>query len=359
MTEHTIPLITVRGSYAEVGAAIGDACAATIERECDTGNWEIPSGRSVEDQLALADRYAEATRPLLPWVFEELDGCAEAVGIDPRALWAACIEEIWYEPRVAGQVGAAIDGRCSDLVATPPATADGHTWTAHTNDMSRTYQHDLVAVERTCGDDPTILSIGNGIWLSVGWNDAGLNLTGNELSPNDERIGIPREIQVRAMLRERTLRGMTDVALHPARASSYNNVLVDASGAVANVEGSATSAEVTAADDDGHLVHTNHYVCGSMLAYEGDPEYANLSATRYRRAAELLAGAPAGSITMDTLHGFLQDHANAPDSLCRHEAPGRTTVTAFWSVADVTTSTIRFGRGNPCDSVVQEYTFPG
>jgi hypothetical protein len=26
----------------------------------------------------------------------------------------------------------------------------------------------------------------------VGWNDASLSLTGNELSPNDERVGIPR-----------------------------------------------------------------------------------------------------------------------------------------------------------------------
>ena len=57
-----------------------------------------------------------------------------------------------------------------------------------------------------------------------------------------------------------------------------------------------------------------------MLAYEGDPEYAERSATRYNRAAELLASAPAGIITMETLHGFLQDHENAPDSLCRHEA---------------------------------------
>jgi isopenicillin-N N-acyltransferase-like protein len=357
MSEHTIPLITVAGSYAEVGAAIGDACASPIERECDPTTWEIPAGRSLEDQLALADRYADATRPIMPWVFEELEACADAVGVDPRALWACCIEEIWYEPRIAGEVGAAIDGRCSDMVAVAPATADGHTLTAHNNDMSRTYQHDLVAIERTCGDDPTILSIGNGIWLSVGWNDRGLNLTGNELSPNDERIGIPREIQVRAMLREPTLEAMTQVALHPARASSYNNVLVDASGAVANVEGSATAAEVTGADDAGHLVHTNHYVCGSMLAYEGDPEYAELSATRYNRAAELLASAPAGTITMETLHGFLQDHENAPDSLCRHEAEGRTTVTAFWSVADVTDGRIWFGRGNPCDSAQQEFSF--
>jgi isopenicillin-N N-acyltransferase-like protein len=356
-TAPPIPLLRVAGSYEEVGAAIGAACLDTIVRECNAGEWNVPAGRSIVEQLALADRYADVTRPLMPWLFEELAGCAAAANVDPRALWARCIEEIWYEPRTAGLPGAAIAGRCSDLVAVAPATAEGHTLTAHNNDMSRRYQHDLVAIERTCGDDPTILTIGNGIWLSVGWNDAGLNLTGNELSPNDERIGIPREIQVRAMLRERTLQGMVDVALHPDRASSYNNVLVDADGSVANVEGSATTAEVTAADDDGHLVHTNHYVCGPMLAYEGDPEYAELSERRYARAAELLAGAPPGSITMDVLRGFLSDHENAPDSLCRHEAEGRTSVTAFWCIADVTDGAIRYGRGNPCDSEVQDYRF--
>jgi isopenicillin-N N-acyltransferase like protein len=355
--EHTIPLFRFSGTYAEVGAQIGDACAATLERACDTSAWTMPAGRSIDQQLSLADAYAEATRPIMPWIFEELEGAAEATGVDPRALWACCIEEIWYEPRAAGRIGTAIDGRCSDMVAAPPATADGHTLTAHNNDMSRDYQHDLVAIERRCADDPAILTIGNGIWISVGWNDAGLNLTGNELSPNDERVGVPRETQVRAMLRERSLQGMVDVALHPARASSYNNVLVDANGAVANVEGSATAAEVISTDDRGHLVHTNHYVCGSMLGYEGDPDYADRSAARYRRAAELLATAPAGTITMDMLHGFLTDHENAPDSLCRHEAPGRTTVTAFWSVADVTDGAIRFGRGNPCESEAQEYRF--
>jgi isopenicillin-N N-acyltransferase-like protein len=352
-----IPLLRLSGSYRDVGAAIGDACRDTIVRECDTASWKAPLGRSAAEQLALADAYAAVARPRMPWLFEELDGCAEAAGVDPRALWACCIEEIWYAPRSPGRSGAAIAGRCSDLVATGPATADGHTLTAHTNDMSRRYQEDLVAIERSCGDDPTILTIGNGIWISVGWNDAGLNLTGNELSPNDERVGIPREIQVRAMLRERTLAGMVEVALDPARASSYNNVLVDAGGGVANVEGSATAAEVTGVDANGHLVHTNHYVCSTMLPYEGDPAYAEHSAIRYRRAAELLAGAPAGTVTMEVLHGFLQDHEHAPDSLCRHEAPGRTTVTAFWCVADVTAGTIRYGRGNPCDSTVQEFRF--
>ncbi|HTG48555.1 MAG TPA: C45 family peptidase [Actinomycetota bacterium] len=359
MAEHPIPLLRAAGTYREVGAAIGEASAGTLVRECDTASWAIPSDRTVDEQLALADRYAEPTRAAMPWIFEELEGSAEAAGVDPLALWACCIEEIWYEPRAAGRPGAAIAGRCSDLVAVPPATADGHVLTAHNNDMSRRYQHDLIAIERTCNDDPSVLTIGNGIWISTGWNDAGLNLTGNELSPNDERIGIPREIQVRAMLREPTLQGMLEVALHPDRASSYNNVLVDASGAVANVEGSATAAFVTGADDEGHLVHTNHYVCDAMLPYEGDPEYAVLSARRYARAADLLAAAPAGTVTVELLHTFLQDHEGAPDSLCRHEAPGRTSVTAFWCVADLTDGMVRFGRGNPCDSEVQEHRFAG
>ncbi len=159
------------------------------------------------------------------------------------------------------------------------------------------------------------------------------------------------------MLRERTLDAMVTVALHPARASSYNNVLADAEGRVVNVEGSATSAELTGPDGRGHLVHTNHYLCASMLAYEGDPEYAAISAVRARRAAELLDAAPPASITMETLRAFLSDHENAPDSLCRHPHPDRSSITCFWCVADLHDGVVRFGRGNPCASVQQEYVF--
>jgi isopenicillin-N N-acyltransferase like protein len=356
-TPHTIPLLRVEGSYRDVGSAIGEFCLDTIVRACDPAEWSVPAGRTPSDQLALADRYAEPTRAAMPWVFEEIEGCAEATDVDPRALWACCIEEIWYEPRTAASAGAAIEGRCTDLVAVPPATAHDHVLTAHNNDMSRRYMDDLVAIERSCADDPAILTIGNGIWISVGWNDAGMNLTGNELSPNDERVGIPRETQVRAMLRERTLEGMVDVALHPDRASSYNNVLVDRDGGVANVEGSATDAIVTGADEGGRIVHTNHYVCDAMLRFEGDHDYAELSAIRYRRAAELLGAVPEGTVTMDVLREFLSDHENAPDSICRHEAAGRSSLTCFWSVADMTDGLIRYGRGNPCDSVAQEFRF--
>lgn len=358
VTPHTIPVLRFEGSYRDVGLQIGEACADVIDRAV-AFDEELPPGRTRVDQLSLASRYRDLTAEAMPWLVEELDGAAEGADVDPLALFACSVEEIWYLPRTPGG-GPSIGGRCSDLVAAPPATADGHVLVAHNNDLSPHYRDELVAIERRVPGDPTVFTIGNGIWISVGWNSAGLSLTGNELSPNDERIGIPRELQVRAMLRDTSLDAMVGTALRHDRASSYNNVLASSDGSIVNVEGSATSVEMTEPDEHGHLVHTNHYVCDAMLTFEGDPAYARRSAVRYARAEELLASQPDGSVTEERLRDMLSDHEHAPDSLCRHageDADG--SVTCFWCVADVTDMRITFGRGNPCDSVAQEFAFAG
>lgn len=356
VTPHTIPLLRIEGTYREVGRQIGDACAEVIQRAVAFDD-DLPQGRTRADQLALAERYRSLTSTAMPWIREELDGAAEGADVDPLALFACAVEEIWYEPRTTGG-GAAIDGRCTDVVATAPATTDGHVLVGHNNDLSPRYRDELVAIERSVPGDPSVFTIGNGIWISVGWNAAGLSLTGNELSPNDERIGIPRELQVRAMLRDSSLDAMTGTALRHDRASSYNNVLASSNGDVVNVEGSATSAEMTEPDERGHLVHTNHYVCDTMLPFEGDPVYARRSAVRYARAIELLDAQPDGSVTEERVREILSDHEHAPDSLCRHAEDGVAgSVTCFWCVVDVTDMKITFGRGNPCDSVAQEFVF--
>ena len=333
-----IELLRVAGSHAEVGEQIGHACRDLVRGSCAALSAET---------IAAAAPYRAVTARELPWLVEELDGVARAAAVDPLALFATGIEEL-DEPAPEPARG------CSDMVACPPATADGSLWVAHTNDLSAASQERLIAIEWRVDDDPVVFTIGVGPWISVGFNSAGLALTGNELTPNDNRVGIPRLMQVRDILRRRTLDDAVAAALHPKRASSYNNVLSHRDGGVVSVEGSATDAELLRPGEAGTLAHTNHYVTDRMRRYEGDVDYATHSDVRYRRALRWLA---TGDITPAHLRAALSDHSDAPDSICRHLQPGSQTKTVFWCIADVTRGEITYGRGNPCDSDDQLYVF--
>ncbi len=296
-----MPFLRVEGSHRDCGRQIGEAAPAVLRRAVEF-DADLPAGRSRAGQLALAARYRDATLAATPWLVDEIDGAAEGAGVDPLALFAASIEEIWTVRPSQATDGEVVDGRCSDMVAAPPATADGHIWVGHTNDLSPASEASVMAIEWHVPGEPVVLSLGIGPWISVGWNSAELSLTGNELSPNDERIGVPRLLMVREQLTARTLDEAVAMALRPDRASSYNTVFAHRDGGVVNVEGSAADAEVTTPSPAGTLAHTNHYACERMRRYEGDPAYAVRSSVRLGRALQLLdgvdgAGPAAGSIT--------------------------------------------------------------
>jgi len=337
MPPELLPLVHAAGTHAEVGARIGSASASAVLRS---------AAAMSAAQIEAARPYREVTERELPWLVEELDAVAAGAGADRLAVFAAGIEEL--------DTGGEGEGACSDMVARPPASVDGHLWVAHNNDLSPEVEPDIVATEWRVPGDPVVFTIGIGPWISVGFNSAGLALTGNEVSPNDNRIGIPRLLHVRDILRRRTLDEAVEAALSPHRASSYNTILSHRDGGVVNVEGSATEAELIRPGPGGTLAHTNHYVSAKMLPFEGDPEYAAGSAVRYRRALEWLAP---GQITEHVLRRALQDHTGAPHSLCRHPEHGAQSKTVFWCLADVTERTITYGRGNPCDSLDQRYAF--
>lgn len=310
-----IPLVRAHGTHAKAGAAIGAATRDAIRR------------RATGEHLELATRYRDVTLEYLPWIVEELDAAARAADVDPLALFAASVEELEPEaPR-----------GCTDVVV--------GRLVAHNNDLDAADEQDVVAIEWRVEGRPAAFTLGIGPWISVGWNEAGLSVTGNELDPNDERVGIPRLLQVRDVLTRTTLDDAVEAVLHPARASSYNWVLASPEGAV-NVEGSATAAEVRPLEDV--LVHTNHYEEPPMQRYARRRDHAG-SRARYARAHELAA---AGTPPVE----ILRDHANAPNSICGHgRADG--TKTVFWCLADVEARRIEYGRGTPCASTAQVYAF--
>ena len=320
-----IPLVRASGSHTQAGAAVGEATAPAIRRRS--------SALATDRCKGLSAPYRAVTTEHLPWVTEELDSAAGAASVDPLALFAASVEELATDCCKGGK-------GCTDLVVHL-----GSLLVAHNNDLDAADEDDVVAIEWRVDGEPAIFTLGIGPWISVGWNEAGLSVTGNELDPNDERVGIPRLLQVRDVLTRTMLADAIDAALHPARASSYNWVLASPEGAV-NVEGSATAAEVRELDDA--LVHTNHYEEPPMQRYARKGDHAG-SRARYGRAHELLEeGTPPLQI--------LSDHENAPNSICRHSGPDGVK-TVFWCVADVAARRIEYGRGNPCASEAQVYEF--
>jgi hypothetical protein len=155
-----------------VGIQIGAATAGVVRRHAAAVD---PAA------LAQAAAYRAATAEELPWLVEELDGVAEGAGADPLAVFADSIEELELDATVPA-------GRCSDLVARAPATADGHVWVAHTNDLAPESEDELVAIEWRVPGDPVVFTIGVGPWISVGFNSDGLALTKAFTRINDSKL---------------------------------------------------------------------------------------------------------------------------------------------------------------------------
>src|SRR3990172_6446458 len=89
-----IPFLVVAGSHRDVGRQLGEATTDVI-REAVAFDASLPAGRSLDEQLALAARSRDATLRATPWLVDEIDGAADAAGVDALALFAASIEEIW------------------------------------------------------------------------------------------------------------------------------------------------------------------------------------------------------------------------------------------------------------------------
>jgi isopenicillin-N N-acyltransferase-like protein len=333
----SIPVIRVAGTHREAGVAIGAATSEYIRRSVEAAEFD--------HDIVL--RYRGASVKHLPWVVEELDAAARAAEVDPLALFADAVLEL-------STFSQKVPAHCTDVAAVPALTADGHLLVAHNNDLSAGDENDVVAIEWKVEGEPTIFTLGLGPWISVGWNEAGLSITGNEVAPKDEGVGIPRLLQVRDVLTRTTLTEATRAILHPARASSYNWVVAQ-DDVVMSIEGSATAAEPIAPAEDGTLAHTNHYVHPEMVDFEASASSEG-SAARLQRAKELMTESLEEAVTRTRLREILSDHEGS-EPLCRHGSTPGDSQTAFWCIADVTARTVMYGRGNPCDSEAQLYVF--
>lgn len=344
--EIKIPVIHVKGNHYQVGFQIGTHMKKQLNELIKQSKDYIANKTEMKwkDVRAQSQLFLEYSKKYMPEYVEEIRGAADASGIDLVDLFSDLCEEIFSKNYLNG---------CSDLIASGDVTTDGSVLVAHNNDTSLDIEKYAVVIHYQVEGEPEILAVGyGGLAISIGFNSAGISLTGNELSMNDMKIGVPRMLLCRKILAAKTIGEAIDAAIFQPRASNYNMVLADENGEIYSIEGSATDYEAIYATD-GYLVHTNHYIAPRMRKYELDPRALTSSIVRYNRANRLMKNNK-GKISVDLLEKMLKDHVNRPRSLCRHGSYVKTT---FSVIINLNKKTMLLAKGNPCESKYFEYTF--
>jgi isopenicillin-N N-acyltransferase like protein len=355
-----ISIIQTGGTHYQVGYQIGLAAGTslTVLHEEMVARY----GAKWPPLIAASRGFLGATERELPQVVEELRGCAAGAGIPFDDLFLMSLEELLYE-EVRGESAEpdsptlgerkASGAGCSDLAAGPPATADGAVWLAHNNDLGQRSREHLYVTRFCAAGEPEILAVTiGGIFISIGLNEAGISLTGDQLYANDSRVGVPRLLVVRQILAQPSFEAALQAALLPSRASSYNNLIASRDGRIVNVEGSATDYELLWAAG-GATVHTNHYLASRMKQFEPANYWTAPSAARCARGYEYRSKYH-GRISKRVCERFLRDHVYAPWSVCKHAGDA---VTVFSAIINLNRNELWLTDGNPCESEYALYGF--
>lgn len=350
MAIDSIPVIEVSGPHRQVGQEIGARMKPRLQGMMERMREDLPAGASWKDMLQQGRLCLAHTRAVYPQYVEELEGIAEGADLPFDEVFLGMCEELWEA--AAWRVGGARRAKgCTDFAARGRATVKGATLLAHTNDLSPETEEDLVILRVQAGDEPEFLAVSpGGLGFSAGFNAAGISMTGNQVSSNDVRPGVPRAMIVRAILAARRLGEAMDACLLPRRASNYNNIIADPYGEIYSMEGSATDCEPLYVEGD-LLAHANHYTSLPMRRFEADRNDIGGSVIRHHRAMRLLRENE-GRLSPQLFQSLMADHANYPASICKH---GIDSVTVFSLIIDLNALRAWIGRGRPCQTTYVEY----
>ena len=335
-----VRVVTVEGSHYEAGFQLGTELKANLVRNVRA----MQTQHDWEQVRSEAQVFLQYSKRVVPEYVAEIQGAADAAGLELGDLFTTICEEI-------GDPNYRFTRGCSDLIASDDVTRDGHVLVGHNNDTHSSTEERVTIVHYRVDGEPEIVAVGyGGLGISVGYNSAGVSLTGNQLDSNDMRAGVPRMLLVRKILAARTIVEAIDAAVLQPRASNYNQVISDANGEIYSIEGSATDYEPIYAED-GYHVHTNHYTTLPMRHFEFDRQGISSSIVRYNRGRRLIKQ-QLGQITVESLQEMLSDHVGHPRSICRHGTGVKTT---FSVVIDLSTLTMYLAWGNPCVEDYLEY----
>jgi isopenicillin-N N-acyltransferase-like protein len=236
--------------------------------------------------------------------------------------------------------GALKDGECTAMGVTAAASRTGQAWLAQNWDWMGRQREALVLLHTQGPSGQSITTLTEaGMLAKIGINQSGFALGLNILRSHRDgtRVGVPVHVLLRHLLdcdsvaqaRERLQALQSDLGLGFGAAS--NVPCADAEGQAACFEVSPAGwAEVT--PTQGVVVHTNHFVCESLLAEQAPMGPGLSSHNRLSTAGQHALQTPIGQADLER---FLRDESDGFLSICRSPDPSVPPESRVESVAGI------------------------
>jgi isopenicillin-N N-acyltransferase-like protein len=359
--------IQARGSYRELGRAVGEGARDAVHASVDFFRDHFSAmtqGRlsfAQAERLALA--YAEEARRWTPLHLEELEGVAEGAGLPlAQLLVPNCGEEFTAnEAGEGGQPALAPGGpRSGDHCTAVAVAAGGRHVIGHNMDWYVVDAPNNVMFDLTVPDGTRIMGIAGAPYLlMLGMTSHGVGNVSNSVHSNDNRVGVPNAFVRRASLEGVSLEAARERALLAARARGTNHFFADTRGRLWDIETSATASAFVDHSSVGYMAHTNHYVAAEMAPFEA-VTYEE-SPTRLATAEAILAeGIGRGDDPVELVARALRCHEPAPEqAICGHpdesEPPAEQGMTVGSMICDLDERRIYVCAGPPCENPYQMY----
>jgi isopenicillin-N N-acyltransferase like protein len=366
VTEHRLPIITVTGGARERGAQYGAKAARLVRRTraayeevyAHFATWDWDRVRSE------AQAFVEPITRFHPASIEEMRGIAEGARLDFLDVLAMNLRtEIMFaaKARTAGaEPPPALE--CTSFAA---RTFDGTQLAGQTWDWLTFSAETIVVLEAVPDDGPAWMTVVEaGLLAKLGMNDRGLVVATNALvsSADVGSPGVPYHVMLRALLDCRTPTEAATLLQLVTRASSANYLIVNGDGLAVDAEtrpGGFDAIAWEVPDDDGMLLHANHFSVGPHHVTDVGVKLMADSLFRLQRVRRLARDAIGGGV--NDWKRILSDHAGHPMGICCHPEPGAHAMDQWTTAAGVVFEPARrrahVSVGNPCDGewIVRDY----
>ena len=346
-TNNSFPILEVKGSYYDIGYAIGSQFNKEIN-DVFNKRWQWFEGMketTFKDNKTLFDGLLAASKKHFPKYIEEIKGLAEGSGISFDDMFLMNIKS------ETGALKSSMQNETPGCSTICYNNSDNIIF-AHNEDGDEANNGNMFVVKATPPSGvsfivltyPSII-MGNG----PGFNDHGIIQTTNYIASTKWNIGIPRYILGRAVLESKSLDEAIDIVSHRERAFAYHHNLGSFT------EQKLFSVEVTTDnyqvyEPEERYFHTNHLILEKTKNFPQDINYISSSSfSRYAAIKHELENINNEmELNEKEILQILSSHQNKPFSPCRHpegEITGRTLATAFFNINE---GWMKLYKGNPC-----------